>query len=255
MAEYPVNSLRLSHDIVELLVDRGGLGVTAVATALELPKSTAHDHLRTLEKLDYVVNDGREYRPSMKFLQLGMRARDDHPLFAHGRVEALTLAEAVGGHEHVQLATEENGACSVLLSTGWGHSSQPSRRAHTHPLRAPLHTNALGKAMLAWMDDPEVERFLETHGLVKRTPNTITDEEELFDALEAVRADGYARDDGELISGMSGIAAPVVTDDVTGAVAVYGATEAFDAPSAAETVDAVRNAAAEIRANLLFASE
>ena len=76
-------------------------------------------------------------------------------------------------------------------------------------------------------------------------------------AFDRIREEGYATDDGELIAGMAGVAAPIVTDaDVHGAIAVYSASEEFEADrSDSPVVDMVRDAADEIQANLIFAHD
>lgn len=253
MPTYPVKAVKVSHDIVEVLADRGEAGVTEVATALDIPKSTAHDHLRTLERVGSVVNEGGTYRLSMQFLQWGEIARSNHDLFVQGREEALRLFETIDEKRHVQLVTEENGRCAVLLATRWHRDSPRARQ--TYPTHVHLHMNAPGKAILAHMDREVVARILEEHGLPRRTPDTITDETELFAELERIRDDGYALDDGELIAGMTGIGVPIVTETtVHGAIAVYSASEEFETdPRSSRVVEMVRESADEIRANLIFA--
>lgn len=254
MADYPIKAVKVTHDVVETLVDRGPVGVTEVANALDLPKSTAHDHLRTLERVGYAVNEGGAYRPSTKFLHIGKQARDDHELFVHGRERALELTASTDGTKYVQLVTEENGRCAVLFATRRQHSDGSLQASHAHPTHVHLHTNAPGKAILATLSSERVERILDEHGLEARTPRTITDETTLFDALERIRDAGYATDVGELIPGMSGVAAPIVTDNVNGAVAVYSASEHLDAddPDPA-LIERVTRTATEIRGNLIFA--
>ena len=257
MTTYPIKAVKISHDVVEILADRGEVGVTEVATVLDVPKSTAHDHLRTLERTGYVVNEDGTYRLSLQFLHMGEIARNNHDVFIRGRNEALGLSETVGETKDVQLVTEENGRCAVLLATRWQRETLPPQATPTYPTHAHLHTNAPGKAVLASMDHEAVERVLEKHGLPRRTPATLTDETDLFAELERIHEDGYAIDDGELITGMAGVAAPIVTDaGVHGAIAVYSASEGFETDLRhSRFTDMVRESADEIRANLIFAQD
>ncbi|EMA45112.1 IclR family transcriptional regulator [Halococcus saccharolyticus] len=256
MTSYPVAAVKLSHDVIELLVDRGKAGVTEVATALDVPKSTAHDHLRTLEQVGDVVNEDGAYRLSMQFLHVGEIARNHHDLFVQGREETLGLFETIDERHHVQLVTVEHGRCALLLASRWQRETL-SQQATTYPRHAHLHTNAPGKAIFAHLDEEKVKHVLAEHGLPPRTPATITDETDLATELARVREDGYAVDDGELIAGMTGIAAPIVTDtEVHGSIAVYSTTDQFTTdPRNSELVDTVRESADEIRANLIFARE
>ncbi len=257
MTNYPIAAVKVSHDVLMVLADRGDVGVTEVATALSLPKSTAHDHLRTLERVGSVVNENGRYRLSMQFLHFGKTARNNNELFVRGRDEALGLSAAVGDSKYVQLVTEENGRCAVVLATRWQRESLPPQATDVYPTHVPLHTNAPGKAILASMDSETAERVLVEQGLERRTPATITDEDELLSELERIRENGYATDAGELIAGMTGIAAPIVTDaDVHGAIAVYSATGEFESDRHDPPIaDVVRDAADEIQANLIFARD
>jgi DNA-binding IclR family transcriptional regulator len=257
MTTYPVKAVKVSHDIIEVLADQGEAGVSEVATVLGIPKSTTHDHLRTLERIGSVVNEGGTYRLSLQFRHMGEIARNNHDLFAPGRDEALRLFETIGEKKHVQLVTEENGRCAVLLATRWQRKNLPPQATQTYPTHIHLHTNAPGKAILAHMDDETLERILEEHELPRRTPNTITDETELFTELEQIREQGYAIDKRELITGMTGVGAPIVTDTaVHGAIAVYSASEEFETDlHGSRFVDLVRESAEEIRANLIFAQD
>lgn len=256
MTSYPVSALEVSHDVIEVLLEHGRAGVTEVADELDLPKSTVHDHLATLSGLGYVVNEGGRYRPSTKFLHVGKTARDDHELFVNGRDAALALFESLDD-QYVQLVTEENGRCAVLLATRWQHATRSSQTPQAYPTYVHLHTNAPGKAILASWDPDDVRALIDERGLPERTPNTITDSDALLEELSSIRADGYAVDAGELISGMRGVAAPITTGDrVRGAIAVYGAAETFpDEPGEAGLVERVRESAGSIEANFIFSGK
>lgn len=256
MTTYPVSSIKRAADIVEILRKRKAAGVTTVADILEIPKSTTHDHLRTLERVGYVTNDDGTYRLSTRFLHVGESARNCHELFVNGRDEALALAEGVGDAKYVQLVTEEHGKCASLFAPRV-HDIQSPPGAPSYPRRPHLHTNAPGKAILAHEDSEMVEQVLDEHGLPRWTSNTITDKDALWGELERIQDVGYAVDDGEVVAGMHGVATPIVTSDtVHGAIAVYGTSDNIgQSRRDSKIVDLVEDAAAEIQANIIFARE
>jgi len=91
--------------------------------------------------------------------------------------------------------------------------------------RAPLHSTGLGKAILAHLPEERVESIVDHHGMPASTPETITDRDELFDALERIRDRGFAFDDEERLRGLRCVAAPILAnDDVVGAISVSGPT-------------------------------
>ncbi|WP_435360880.1 IclR family transcriptional regulator [Haloarchaeobius sp. DFWS5] len=256
MTEYPVSAVKRSHDIVDVLVERGTVGVTEVADAVGIPKSTAHDHLRTLERVGSVVNDGGSYRLSTRYLHVGQRARNANELFVQGRDETLALSDAVGEGTYVQLVTAEHGRSAILLAPQ-SQRERFTQNATTYPRRPPLHTNAPGKAILANEDDETVERIVTDHGLPAWTRETITDEPALRTELDRIGEAGYAVDNEELIPGMVGVAAPIVTGEtVHGAIAIYTARSGLDGPIEETTfVKSVQESADEIQANLIFSQD
>jgi IclR family acetate operon transcriptional repressor len=71
------------------------------------------------------------------------------------------------------------------------------------------HSTAVGKALLAGLDDEEVRELLAQSGLEAFTDKTITDVDGLLSELTSVREKGYAADRGEQTPGTGCIAAPV----------------------------------------------
>lgn len=215
----PVKAARVSLEVVELLRDLNGAGVSEVARQLDMPTSTVHDHLRTLEQGEYLVKEGGKYYVSTRFLQLGDYARSRQKVFNVARPEVDELAEKTG--EHANLMIEEHGL-GVFLYRSRGDDAV---RLDTHAgMRVPLQTTALGKAILANRPRDEVEAVLDRHGLPEVTDHTITDKAELFEALDRVRELGYASDDEERVKGMRCVAAPITDQNgyAIAAVSVSG---------------------------------
>jgi DNA-binding IclR family transcriptional regulator len=253
--EYPVGAVKVTHDVIELLAEQGPTGVTAVAEALDIPKSTAYDHLRTLSAVGYAVNEDGVYRAGTKLFHAGRRARDDHELYAHGRDEVLSLDRNTAEGRHVQLVVVEHGRGAILFATRWRRERRSAQPVRAYPMEVRLHTNAPGKAILAEFPDERVDEAL-AEPLPASTDRTVTDERDLRAELATVRSDGYATDDEELIRGMRGIAAPIVTErGVRGAVAVYGSVDRMPADPATELAEPVRGAARTIEANIIFGGD
>jgi DNA-binding IclR family transcriptional regulator len=71
------------------------------------------------------------------------------------------------------------------------------------------HALALGKALLADMDEQEVGEYVDNHGLEKLTDRTVDKGPRLLDDLTEIRQRGYALDMEELVPGVCCVAAPV----------------------------------------------
>ncbi|WP_435361767.1 IclR family transcriptional regulator [Haloarchaeobius sp. DFWS5] len=219
-ANRPIKSLLTMDELLQVLDETGGAGVTAVADEVERPQSVVHDYLSTLHQLGFVVKEGHRYRLSLKFLELGSNERSRVPIYDIARPEMDRLA-AESSSELVSLVVEEAGL-AVCLDAAW---SSQSITYNTFPgMHFHLHSSATGKAILANYPEDRVDEILDRHGLPARTPNTITDRDELFAQFEEIRERGLSFEREEYKSGMMSIATPITdeTDTVLGAISVSG---------------------------------
>lgn len=248
--DVPIASVKRSYQLVDEVRQRGRAGVTELSAALDLPKSTVHNHLRTLERLGYLGKEGGQYRLGVAYLGLGRAAREGRALYAHGRTAARSLGDRA--NVHTQLVVEENGMGAILFATSRDTEAGPARTRY--PTHVHLHTNAPGKAILAQFSSERVDSILDRHGLPPRTDRTVRDATELREEIELVRQRGYAVDWGELIEGMVGVAAPVVTGEtVHGAVAAYGpASEVQSSVRDDDLPSLVVEQAETVRADIVF---
>jgi IclR family transcriptional regulator, KDG regulon repressor len=63
--------------------------------------------------------------------------------------------------------------------------------------RAPIHSTALGKALLSYLPDQELNTILIDYQFTPLTPYTITDKQKFLDELENTRKRGFSLDDQE----------------------------------------------------------
>ncbi|WP_336000401.1 IclR family transcriptional regulator [Halorientalis halophila] len=199
-----IEATRTSLTVVELLHELDGAGVTELADRLEKPKSTVHDHLRTLHDLEYVVKVDGSYRVSTKFLELGEYERESLPVYDIAKPELDALADRTG--DHANLMIEEHGkGVYIYKSTG-----TDAARLDTYPgFRTPLHSTALGKAIFSEMPDERIHEIVDEVSLPEITPHTITERDQLFEEIETIRDQGFAIDREERAEGIQCVAAPV----------------------------------------------
>jgi DNA-binding IclR family transcriptional regulator len=215
-----IGATETSFGIVEQLRTNGATGVSDVAAALDVSKSTAHNHLQTLVRLGYVVQTADGYDLSLKFLDLGDHARKRHALYHASISEMDDLVEAVG--ERGQVMVEENGRGVYIYQVKTEQGVQTDSHIGT---TVDLHTTAVGKSYLAFCDEETQDRILGSD-LSALTSNTIDDREQLLDELAAIRERGHAFNDEERITGMRAVGAPILSDDdsILGAISVSGPT-------------------------------
>ncbi|MBP3041390.1 IclR family transcriptional regulator, partial [Bacillaceae bacterium Marseille-Q3522] len=75
--------------------------------------------------------------------------------------------------------------------------------------RIPLHSTAIGKALLSFQSPEMIEHLLKDYQFVKYADNTITGKEEFLDELDKVRKLGYGLDNQENEPGVRCISVPI----------------------------------------------
>ncbi|RLM88386.1 IclR family transcriptional regulator [Halobellus sp. Atlit-38R] len=220
----PVKTAQTTFRIVEALKSRDGATVTELANHLDIPKSSAHNYLRTLEHEGYVVQHGQQYEVGLRFLDLGGYARSRERLYTVATPEMERLAAATG--EYANLLVEEQGL-GVFLAREHGENAVSLDSYTGQSVR--LHTTALGKTVLAYLPRDRVDAIIERHGLPAKTDRTITDRAELFEELTEIRQRECAYDREERIKGLNCVAVPILSDgDITGALSVSGPVSRMD---------------------------
>lgn len=216
-----IQAIDRAFSIVETLNELEGAGVSELARAVELPKSTVHSHLNTLVNAEYVVKDGSTYRAGLKFLQAGERVRNQHVLYQVARPEVDNTVKKTG--EISGLMTEEHGQ-GVFIYRARG--DEAARIDTCIGDRVPLQCTALGKVILAYLPDARRDAIIDRHGLAAITENTITDRETLLDELDEVREKQVAFDDEERLNGLRSVAAPILDpqDQIIGSISIAGPT-------------------------------
>ena len=245
--DIPVKSLRTTFAIIRALMENGGSQVSQLAEDLDRPKSTIHDHLRSLEELGYVVREGDHYRGSTLFIRHGIDVRNDFELFHVARPELAELANRT--NENVHLVIEQRGL-GIVLHSEVGNEAVRLRIDPGTPGK--LHATAPGKAILAHLPVEKVERIIDERGLTTHTDRTISDRETLYEELERVCEQGYATDFNEIIEGLQGIAVPIMnrqTDNVEGAVTVYSPVDEASTDFDEGTLHKLRESANVIEIN------
>ena len=213
-----------SLEVLELLGEVDGARVTEIAERMEVPKSTIHGHLATLESKQFVIKRGDIYSLGPELLRLGNQVRTRREAFVLAREYTEKLYAAVGFRSTFAV---EMGGRAVFLHTAsgdrteWAHERLGSRLY--------LHNTAVGKAMLAELPRANVERILDDWGLPRETEHTITDRESLFAELGVTRERGYAVNHEENIAGLYaiGVAATERSGNVIGGFSVTGPKHSF----------------------------
>ncbi|WP_323173356.1 IclR family transcriptional regulator [Natrialba sp. PRR66] len=228
-----VKTTETAFQMIELLMEENGMGLSELARELDLAKSTVHRHLSTLTDLEYVTREDDVYRTGLRFLEIGeqTRTRSDAYQLAEEKVADL----AAETEERSQFIVEEYGeGVYIFRETG-------ERAVHTDSeigKRIPIHATAAGKAILASLSDERINEIIDQRGLPALTEQTMTDEETLWAELAEIRDRGYSINDQENTSGLRAIGVPVQYEngEPLGALSVSGPTHRFQGTLFDETL-------------------
>ncbi len=215
-----VGTLARGLDILELFAgDSPELTQTEISERLGLPVPTVHRLVKLLMERGWLVRDRASRR-----LRLGLGAARLLPavrLPDIARDPLRAMAERSG--ETVNLATLDTrsgtGGSEVLYLVSETGSNLLTLRSHVG-LRLPVHATALGKCLLAQLDDQDARRVAGSEPYPALTPRTITSWDKLRAQLERVRRDGVAYSREEYEVGLHSIAVPLAWVDGDGPVAV-----------------------------------
>jgi IclR family transcriptional regulator, KDG regulon repressor len=220
---YRAQVLDRSFAILDLLAASSeDLSLADMGEKLKLHKSTFYRLLRTLERHRFAEKDfdTGKYRLGSKLLQLGSRAVARFDLATVGRPYLEKLKEQSG--ETAALGVLSDGE---VVSIAVAEGRHVLRMHVTVGGKVPVHCSALGKAILAFLPEKEVDMIVRKHGIKANTRNTITRRPELKAELAHIRTGGFAIDDQEIEDGLKCVGAPVRDSSgrVIAAVSIAGA--------------------------------
>lgn len=190
--------------IIELFgMEHSQLTVSDAARLTDTTRAAARRCLLTLTDLGYLNHDGKHFRPTPRFLRLGVAYLDAAPLPQLAQPYLASAREALG--ESISLAVLEDG-WSVFLARA--ETAKVVTAGVRLGARLPAYGSATGRVLLAGLSDEAIQRYL-----VSPPPPTTTymivDPLVIMDRIKQARADGFAFTDEELELGMRSMAVPV----------------------------------------------
>jgi len=200
------------------IADRGEIRADELSVLLETPVSTIYRYLRTLGTFGFVDRHGAGYR-------LG-------PRLIIGSGGVVTAEELIRISDPVlTLLAEETGETAVIVRRIGMSAVCLHEVASVQPLRVtlapttvlPLHSGALGKALLAFAPDDVLDEVIGMEPPPGAGGPAGLDPERLRAELADVVTTGVAKSVGEVISGSVAIAVPILREDgIVAAIAVIG---------------------------------
>jgi IclR family transcriptional regulator, acetate operon repressor len=190
--------------LARVIRDKGNSSLRDLASELDIPLSTAYRLISAQKRAGLLRAAGRgRFSAGRELLDL-----------ASGFDARLELAEAARPHlrrlarqlrRTVHLGVLENDMVTYLVKEQGGEAKIFTLEG----MQLEAYCSAIGKTLLAALENDERERYLTAGPFVALTPQTITDSGELRKSLEAIQKFEYAVDHEEVSEGLRCIAIPL----------------------------------------------
>ena len=200
------NMVQKTIDVLSYLsANPRGAVLTDIAKALNCPKTTVHDILKTLADNNFVQynkSTHKKYSIGVNVYTIGVRYLESSNLFRIAKPYLILLADKY--EKTTFLGKRMNDRVVSIYKFASLLAKAPS--GNVGDLKR-LHASAIGKCYLAF--DPEAAQFVDTIDLPAITPYTITDRGRLKSHIEKLKALGYSWEQREAHIKMACLAAPI----------------------------------------------
>jgi DNA-binding IclR family transcriptional regulator len=204
---YRVQVLDRALGVLEVLWKEGPeMTLAEITKRLRLNKSTARRLVLVLEQHRFIEKSPQngKYRLGLKLFEMGSSAVAHLDIRERARPYLERLVFETGETAHLCILDE-----GEVLYLEKMEPSRTVRMPSSVGRRNPAHCTAVGKALLAFLSESDLDNLIKRHGLRAYTRNTITTLAQLKRELQLVRDRGYALDNEEIEEGLECIGAPV----------------------------------------------
>ncbi|MGD0227921.1 MAG: IclR family transcriptional regulator [Terriglobia bacterium] len=203
----PAPSVLRAVTILDLLAhSRRGRSLSGVSRSLSLPKSSTYRILTALMESGHVVRDTRNksLRLGFRIVSLGRAALCDSLLRDVARPFVVSLMRNTGLTVH--LGVLDSGQAVIVDKE---EPLGPGRVGTWVGRTLDVHSTALGKALVSFLPNHELELEFKVRGFIKHNQKTIVTRDRLEEAMRQVRELGYSVDDEEDELGVRCVGVPI----------------------------------------------
>ena len=189
--------------------ERPRLTLTEMAQVTGLNLAFLQRCTHTLVTLGYLRKDDRkQYSLGPRVLSLGYSCLQGSELRRMAESQLRAFSQRIG--YTVNLGVLDGSDVLVLFR----HELQRFFKIDVQPgSKLPCYCTAMGKLLIAALDNESRDQALAGVKLQRLTPQTITRRSELFKALAKIRKDGFAESDREATPALYSIAVPLLNYD------------------------------------------
>jgi IclR family acetate operon transcriptional repressor len=214
------------------------VGVRELAQMMKISPSSAHRILLSLCEDGFVTRDDKtqRYALGIEFLRLAHLTIAKAPIRQFG-IEA--MRNLVDACNETALLGIYDGSRQQMIFAASVDSSHTLRYVIELNTWIPVYTGASGQAIMAFLDEEEIQSIIRRTRLSPLTPRSITEPYRLEADLATIRRQGYAFSLGQRIVGAVGLAAPIFSSNgkVLGDICLTIPEQRFDKSSKTKLID------------------
>lgn len=201
-----VSSVLKVFGILQALGEEHEIGVTELSQRVMMSKSTVYRFLQTMKSLGYVSQEGEndKYALTLKLFELGAKALQHVDLIKIADAQMRWLSKET--KETIHLGSLEDDNFVYLHKIDSMYNLRMYSRVGR---RNPLYSTAIGKILLAWLDESEVREIMADVEYKQQTEYTHKNIDELLADLAVVREQGFSQDCEEQEAGLRCLGVPI----------------------------------------------
>ncbi len=206
--KYQAPAVEKLLDILEHMVNNyKGYTVTEISHELKISSNSVFRIFAELERKQYLVRNesNSSYSLTPKLYYLGSAVKGSFDYISASKPFLKELAMKT--NETTQLTALDDSKNTIVVDQF--ESIQPIKCSSTVGLAYPSYVSSMGKIMLAYLPENEIEEYISKTHFAKYTENTITNPDVFLKELQLAKEEGLAYDREESILGLVCIAAPV----------------------------------------------
>ncbi len=203
---YKIQVIERATDILRCFLGNPVLGIADISRMVNLPKSTVFGIVDTLVSCEMLTRDPitNKYQLGLQIFLLSLSTNTNLRTVVLPYLRRLVSDFG----ETANLVTHDD---THLIYLDKLESPHAMRICTTIGLRLPFYCSGVGRSMLAFMPEKNIELAISSYDYKPYTQNTIRDAATLREQLKTIRQQRYCLDDEEFESGIFCVGVPILT--------------------------------------------
>jgi DNA-binding IclR family transcriptional regulator len=255
LKEYSVPSIERALSVLECLAQaKRGFSLSEIGRKLRIPKSSAHLILSTLERRGFLQKNAKtgRYCFGLQLVSLSRSALENLDMREEAKPFLRSLMQQSGFTVHMAVLERDE---AVIIEKV--EAPGLVKLASWIGRRLDVNCTGVGKALLAFLPDDELDYLLKTKEFARHNSRTIISKSALKRDLKLVRQSGYSLDNEEDEPGVCCIGAPVFDESgrAVAAISISGIASQIGTNRVPILARMVRRVAGSISARLGYIAQ